>query len=401
MSNVIVNSIDFVKHANEKASDLLAQEKEQKMLTLDWQMQNILPKEIMDAFDHIERTRIGYKLYYKMQLTYMDFILHFTFNCNGDSTNLNLTCNLIFNAGAETITTIGIQLPPGSYKPLSEMCLEHEHLKRLQTENNTKFIQCIAGRIETLNNFKLSKPHYWATEIPRNFSGASKVPTLLEKLELDKVFLTQEQYDTTKTILLQVKADGEKFTKDMNDRNALWTEIVNREYHRWTEETNKYIEKLKELSYLYGRQFFKPWKVDSVTYMAEHIDPKDLYDEDGKLLEEIADAMTWTAHCLTEPSENGFQLIVDLYGSTRLRKISTNIVHTERLEFNEYPELGSNSNFWKKVYLDSSLPQIYFLVPPGTELKDLVIPAKPIGWTDASAALGVLDPWRYRVESKV
>ena len=276
--------------------------------------------------------------------------------------------------------------------------INSEEIEIIQKENSSNFIKSLSTIIcETIENLKESKPIWWQKEIPHNYSGAHLVPRLLEKLEQDKYFLSEEQYEETIRVLEDVRHQKLELDALNLAEKIKNTSIVTREKARYDQEYKEYKEKLAQLCKKLGNFYFHPWTLYSTSYMATDICIGDLKNEDGELEEDIVEALTFVINYIGEPDINGYLTAVDVYGKTKQRKISENFIHTTKEEMNDYPTNGKG-NFWQKFYPDPSEPSFVFYVPPDTLVKDFKrdLPVKPVLWSDSCKALGVENPWKYQ-----
>jgi len=150
-------------------------------------------------------------------------------------------------------------------------------------------------------------------------------------------------------------------------------------------------------------KYFHPFQLDLVSYLPEHIDITDLYTEDGELNGDALEGLTYQSALVPHSANpDGFFMCVDRLGKVSERKISSNIIHTDRLSFNEPPGptvFGyADAYYYQKFYPDNTSHKYVIYVPPGVPMEPIVnVPIRPIHWRDAAKELGVSDPWNYGV----
>jgi hypothetical protein len=386
MSNPLVDAALQINEDNKKREALLAEQRLLKIRDLKEDLLNVFSKEITNSFDFLELTPNGDYVNYKAVLIYDSVSITVSI-----SVGINSTCaqDTYLRLGNETLARFLITVPRDTLNALNER-------NKIQTDNERKLIgnlsTIIGKRIEEL---KKSKPYFWKNEIPRNYSGASRALQLLGQLEADKVFLSEEEYTEALTTLNRVIVDAEIENKRVTEENTKFQLIVKEEYERWQKETKEYELMLQGACKVLAQKYFHSWTLYSVTYMAENIDPKDLRDEEGELINDVSEALSWQCHYIGEADSEGFLTCVDVYGNLRKRKISTNIVHIEKTEFTNYPE-QINVNFWKRIIPDKSTSGISFLVPPDSNVLSHEYPEKPRSWDETAKERGVKEPWKYR-----
>ena len=285
--------------------------------------------------------------------------------------------------------------------PTEAELTDNGRLYAIQVENSRKLIHHLTGVSRTIETMKVSKPGWWEREIPRNLYGGGQAPKLLNDLELDKVFLTEELYQETKAVLERIIKERKEQDKKDSDQRALFTQIVKEETERARLEFADYDNQMTKLALKLGEQYFKPWTLYTVTYMAENLDITAFRDEEGELVEDLQSVLTFTCNAISPPDMEGYRKIVDAYGAVKDRKISSNIVHIDRMEFTEYPfKGGSFVTYWKRVFVDKNRHYCFY-VPPLTEVSDFsyLVPTVPKSMEEGAKERGVVECWKY-VEKK-
>ena len=294
--------------------------------------------------------------------------------------------NFLVSVGCTEITNVAVHVP--TRRELDAVIYYNQ-----QKSNEEQFILEMVKHYDRIKETIQYKPLFWEREIPRNYSGFYQVPNLLIKLEKDKPFLSEEQYTNTLNILNKVLADKAQHDIDTTNTANKEKEIISEEKKIYLEALEKYEQRLSDLCKFLQIKYFQPWRMDTITYMAERIDPRDLLNEDGELIDSLQDALSWQCNTLSEPDENGFRTIVDVYGKTRLRKLSPNIIHTDRFFFNALPASSmDNTNYWQKIYPDNTLTKYVFYAPPIVEVKEDFTDlraSKPKLWHEACKERGV------------
>ena len=390
MSNVLLEAVGEVheqKLANEKK---IEEQREEKFLKTQEQLQAVFLPEVFESFDLKGFKRSGEDVKFTGYLYIDEIPVKLSIAFNGKD-----LYNLMFiYIGSEQIRSNSLQIPHLNYMD------QPESLNKVQKENSNKLAFNLERIIhETIPDLKITRTRYYKEEIPRNSAGAYKVPKLLENLELDKVFLSEELYENTKKTLLGVLEMKQKEDVKQAEEDKLGYQIVQEELERYGKETFAYDAAMTSLAKKLGEQYFKPWRMDTYTYMATMVDFSMLRDEDGETDKDLAEALSWTCNCISEPDSEGFRKTVDIYGNVRDRKIMGTIIHVDRTEFNEYPD-PRNWNFWKRISLTKNYGSSYtFYVNPLTEVADFgyLLPKEPISWVDGAKARGVEHPYKYQV----
>ena len=387
MSNPLIERINILHE--EKEEEKAKEEYQTKFKKVQFlrRMSNIFEPEITESFEGTVATANGSYYKYEATLTFDNLPLKIWYQTSG-----NHVAPLQIFFGTECLQVLHIMIP--SIEVIDN--IDQTSLLTIQGDNTHKLIRELHNIVHHhLESYKLRKAHFWAYEIPRNYAGAYQVPKLLEDLEIDKVFLMPELYKNTKATLinvLQQKKDNDEKERIEREKN---TRIIQEELSRFKSEMTKYDTQLKALELKLGNEFFRVWSVYSITYMSEHIEASMLRDEDGQLIEDLQEAMTFRCHAITPPDMEGFRKIVDMYGNITNRKTSSNIVHVDRIDFKSYPP--SSPTFWKRVFIDKA-HHYSFLVNPLVEvnLDGYEIPQPPVDWAEAAKERGVKEPWRYK-----
>ena len=402
--NPLVDAALQVHEAVKENERLLAEKRIVQLEDLKAHLLDVFTNDITNSFDYIEMKPDGDRMYYKAVLIYDSVPIEFIIQ----NVSINSTCanDARLKIGNEVLASFMVTVPKehviNNIMSRISAPTAADALVIVQEENERKLIHNLSKIVgERIIEFRKSRPFYWKNEIPRNYSGASRAKTLLPQLEAEKYFLSEEEYQEALTTLNRVILDNEIEQKRISEENALFKGIVKEEITRWEKESKEYENTLTEICKALGKQYFKPWVMYTVTYMPENFDPKDLRDDDGEIVEDVIDVVTNSTNYIGEPDSEGFVNSVDIYGSIRKRKFSSNILHIDKTEFNYYPgtpngEVAINCNFWKKYTPDNLLHKISFAVPPGTVVEPYGVPTKPKTWEETSKERGVKDPWKYR-----
>lgn len=402
--NTLVDSALAIHNAMEAAKVKAEEMRVEKLEELKADLLKVFSEEVTNAFDYIEMKPLDNQMLYKAVLIYDSVPIEFIIQ----HATINTTCasEARLKIGNENLASFTVMIPRKiileSIKSRKPNTSDADIFTDLQEDNERKLIHSLSKIVgDRITEMKKSKPFFWKNEIPRNYGGASRAKALLPQLEVEKVFLSEEEYQQALTTLNRVILDNEIEQKRISEENVLFKGIVKEEIARYEKEFKEYENALSELCKSLGQKYFKPWVMYTVTYMPEKFDPKDLRDDDGEIVEDIVDVVTNSTNYIGEPDSEGFVNAIDIYGGIRKRKFSSNILHIDKTEFNYYPgtpngEVAINSNFWKKNTPDNSLHRISFAVPPGTVVEPYGVPTKPKTWDETCKERGVKDPWKYR-----
>jgi hypothetical protein len=344
----------------------------------------IFESDIHKSFDSVVIQEKGGNFNYDaVVLIYQDIPIHLQFH----STTNDSRAWSNLKAGSENICQFEITIP-------TDRTDMHYELQFMQ-KNTKELIRNMITVCEKVEAFKKFKGKMWNDDIPRNYTGAERVPKLLNKLTEDKVFLTEHHYQNLYNILQDVLKQKQDYDVEESTKRNECIDIVQAEVQRYAKEIEIYHKHLRELCDALGKKYFKPWYHFVTTYMPSDFNPADIKDEDGNIIEDLADAITGQTSYIGKPDEEGFLTAIDGYGRTFKRKISPNIYHTEIIEHNHYPTNLSEAQFWQRIKTDSTIDDFIFYVPPGTEVEKFEVPPKPKHFVDACKEQGINDPWNY------
>lgn len=388
MSNPLLDAVYQVQENNDKSAKEAEAAKETRLKILETGIKNIFLLEVWESFQNISLTKNGDYFNFKATVFFGKIPVILTFEVLN---TFFVPVRIYAGSGGP------LQNSPSVVIPNENDLANNERLEKLQKENSSKLIYSLANVAKSIEAMKISKPGWWKTEIPRNLYGAHLAPKLLENLELDKPFLSKELYEECLGVLTRIIVEKKEQDQKESDQYSLFAQIVKEEKERARIEWADFEDKMTKLALKLGEQYFKPWTMYTVTYMAENLDITAFRDEEGELVDDLQSVLTFTCNAITPPDMEGYRKIVDAYGAVRDRKISTNIVHIDRTEFNEYPfKGGSYVSFWKRVFVDKNRHYCFY-VPPMTEVADFsyLVPTAPKTMEEGAKERGVVEAWRY------
>lgn len=406
MSNAIIKSIELLQAEQEKQKAIEIENLNRNMNTFKEDIIKIFSKEIVESFDVLEIHPIEKQYYsYKAILIYDGTPIELHMQNVGLMQPGPMQATL--RVGTETLKHFQVALPTARmidrmvsdrYNVSGLSITPEDILAKVQKENDDKLINCLNESIsKRITELKLSKPKWWFDNIPYNYSGASKAESMLKNLEVDRIFLEDDIYEKILTILNRVLIDAKIKEKEDAELKARNTEIIKREKAAYEAAYKQYEINLTELCKFLAKQYFKPWTLYTTCYFPEHFDIRDIRDEDGEVLDDLADAVTETTSYIGEPDKDGFLTCVNSYGNTFKRKISSNVYHTDKTEINTCMEVTQTSvPFWKRITPDPKCSGIGFVVPPGTEVVINECPVRPLEWDKKCVELGIKEPWRWQ-----
>jgi hypothetical protein len=405
MSNAIIKSIEQLQNAQARQKEIDAENYTHNMNVFKENLIRIFSKDIVESFDILEITPVERQYYsYKAILIYDGTPIELYLQNVGLMQPGPMQATL--RVGSETLKHFQVALP--TEKMISRMLNDRYNVSglnetpemmliKIQQENDAKLISCLNESItKRIAEIKADKPGWWLNNIPYNYSGASRVESLLKNLEIDRIFLEDEIYEKIRGILNGVLIDAkikEKEEAELKIKNKVIVKQAKEEYEA---AYKQYEINLTELCKFLAKQYFKPWVLYTTCYFPEHFDVRDIRDEDGEILDDLADAVTEATSYIGEPDKDGFLTCVNNYGNTFKRKISTNIYHIDKVEYNTCIEVTATSvPFWKRYTPDPKCNGIGFVVPPGTEVTINECPIRPLEWDKKCQELGIKEPWRW------
>ena len=405
MSNALIKSIEQLQKDEEKRKLKEIANLNHNMAIFKEDIINIFSKEIVESFDILEIHPVEKQYYsYKAILIYDGTPIHLHMQNVGLMQPGPMQASLY--VGTETLKHFQVTLPSkrvidntikDRYNVSGFPVTPDEVLNQIQKSNDAKLVSCLNESItKRIAELKVSKPKWWFDIVPRNYSGASKVESLLKNLENDKIFLTDEIYDKLVTILNGILLDAK--IKELEDQKLKEKNIaiVSNEKKIYEEAYKKYEEDLIRICKELAEHYFKPWTLYTAVYFPENFDPRGLKDEDGEVENDLIEAVTAQSNYTGEPDSEGYVNCVNPYGNTHKRKLSSNLYHTDKTEFKEPLNTMTHINFWKRIIPDSRCNNIGFNVPPGTVVEIHEFPVRPITWEEKCKEQGIRDPWNWR-----
>lgn len=407
MSNALLKSVELQKEKEAQYKEVQLDNLRRNMETLKENLLKVFSKKIFDSFDIVEIHPVETQYYSFKAILIYDAIpieLHLY--------KVSLTTfgaiQATLRVGTETLKNFQVTLPnkrtidntiSDNFQVHGLVVEENDVLEKIQDDNDNKLIRNLTDAItKRVDELKLSKPKWWYDTIPKNYSGAYQVEGLLKNLEIDRVFLTDEQYTKILSILNGVLIDARIKDKDDEELKIKNTAIVKREREAYELAYKQYEIDLIKMCQDLAKEYFKPWTLYTAVYFPENFDPRDLRDEDGETNSDLVEAVTAQSSYVGEPDSEGYFTCVHHYGVLSKRKISNNLYHTDKTEFNVPNTITQTTvPFWKRIVPDTKCNGIGYLVPPNTVMRtDHVYPVRPTPWDEVCKKLGVKEPWNWK-----